>query len=82
MPIVLTEDQWDFVDEMLRLNTWLMATVFIRDSTACRLNDAFEAVGDRRQAPGADFSSSVCARVAAFIALNKVADPIRVIEGS
>ena len=82
MALSLNEDQWDFVDEMLFLNRWLQAVMFVRGSTACGLNDALDAVDSRKQALRIDFSSSAIARVAAFASLDKIMEPIRVIEAS
>lgn len=81
MPIELSKDQWEFVDELLFMNWRLPAVVFVRDSTSCRLFEALDAVETRKTALGIDFSSSACARVAGFGALDKVPRPIRVIEG-
>jgi hypothetical protein len=76
------EDQWDFVDEMLFLDRWLPAVVFVRDSTSCRLNDALDAVDSRKQKRGIDFNGSALARVTAFASFDKITEPICVIEGS
>ena len=81
MPVDLSDDQWDFVDEMLLMNWRLPAIVFVRDSTSCRLMEAMDAVETRKRALGIDFSSSARARVIGFSRLSKVAEPIRVIEG-
>ena len=82
MLINLTEDQWNFVDELLRADQTLIAIRFIKESTACRLNDAIEAVDSRKQEIGVSFSGNTLARVKAFDTLDKVPQAIRVIEGS
>ncbi len=82
MPLLLTEDQWNFVDELLRINSWLPAVMFVRDTTSCCLNDALDAVESRKQALGIDFKGSALARVAAFASLDKITEPICVIEAS
>ena len=78
----MTEDQWEFVDEILFLDRWLQAVMFVRGITACGLNDALDVVDRRKQKLGIDFSGSTLARVAAFASLNKITEPICVIEGS
>lgn len=82
MSLSLTEDQWDFVDELLFLDSWLQAVMFVRGSTACGLSDALDAVDSRKQKLGIDFSGSAFARVSAFASLDKVTESICVIEGS
>ena len=78
----LTEDQWDFLDELLFLDRWLQAVMFVRGVTACGLNDALDVVDRRKQKLGVDFSGSALARVSAFASLVKITEPICVIEGS
>lgn len=78
----MNDDQWEFVDEMLRLNQTLSAIQFVKQSTSGHLKEAIDATYNRKQKIGVDFTSSARARVAAFTALNKVVDPICVIEGS
>ncbi len=80
--IDLTEDQWKFVDELLFLNRRLPAIVFVRDSAACRLIEAMDTVETRKMALGLDFSGSAFSRVIGFANLDKVTEPICVIEGS
>ena len=77
----LSQDQWEFVDEMLRLDWVLPAMQFVMSSVSCRLREAIDVIHTRKAELGIDFSSNARARVAAFTALNKVPHPIHIIEG-
>ena len=77
----LTEDQWQFVDEMLFIDWTLEAIRFVRGSLHCDLREAMDIVYLRKAKLGLDFGGQALSRVTAFASLDKIAEDICVIEG-
>lgn len=80
--VELNADQQEFVDELIWEDMRLWTIMFYRHVTGCGLNQAFEAVEDRKRQVGVSFYGDSLAHKEAFERLNAVQDPIVVIEGS
>lgn len=82
----LSQDQRDFVDELLFTNGFFSAFLFVRAKTHGSINDVLGAVDERKTALGIDFNGHALARVAALASLSRfqatVEDKVCVVEGS
>ena len=82
----LTQDERDFVDELLFADLTLPAMQFVQVVSHCHLREAIDAVDTRKTTLGIDFNGHTRARVVAFDTLSwlqkTVQGEICVIEGS
>ena len=82
----LTQDERDFVDELLFANGFFSALLFVRAKMGSGINETSDAVYQRKIAIGIDFNGHALARVDAFASLSrlqeKTQEKICVIEGS
>ena len=82
----LTQDERDFIDELLFADLLMWAFQFVRTRTSYRFNESLDAVYQRETALGIDFNAHALARVDALASLNRLQDTVQekvcFIEGS